>query len=194
MGLGCYLLAVEADGGDGVGVLAVLEPVKDGGLAAPVQPDHDAVVAAAGAQGDEALQRGAPLLAHARTHRDNNNSNSSNYSSITVCNVFISLCVSADLTCVRVQSQCTTELLHPPRRAAVTATLATVHCTLYSGVATVQARRFLSSGKFLCNMQDQSVELQHFKSPFPFETLAPGCHCYVFLLSTSIGGSPGPVA
>ena len=69
MGLGCYLLAVEADGGDGVGVLAVLEPVEDGGLAAPVQPDHDAVVAAAGAQGDEALQRGAPLLAHARTHR-----------------------------------------------------------------------------------------------------------------------------
>ena len=131
MGLGCYLLAVEADGGDGVGVLAVLEPVKDGGLAAPVQPDHDAVVAAAGAQGDEALQRGAPLLAHARTHRNNNNS--SNYSSINVCNVFISLCVSADLTCVRVQSQCTTELLHPPRRAAVTATLATVqtvHCTV----------------------------------------------------------------
>ena len=74
MGIGCYLLAVEADGGDGVGVLAVLEPVEDGGLAAPVQPDHDAVVAAAGAQGDEALQRGAPLLAHARTHRDNNNS------------------------------------------------------------------------------------------------------------------------
>ena len=72
MGLGCYLLAVEADGGDSVGVLAVLEPVEDGGLAAPVQPDHDAVVAAAGAQGDEALQRGAPLLAHARTHRDNN--------------------------------------------------------------------------------------------------------------------------
>ena len=45
MGLGCYLLAVEADGGDGVGVAAVLEPVEDGGLPTAVQPQEHTVIA-----------------------------------------------------------------------------------------------------------------------------------------------------
>ena len=43
--LGSYLLTVEADGGDCVGVAAVLEPVEDGGLPTPVQPQEDTVVA-----------------------------------------------------------------------------------------------------------------------------------------------------
>ena len=61
-----HLLTVESDGGSSVSVLSILEPIQDGGLAAAVQPDHDAVVAAAAAQ---AHQRGHQrLLAHVRPH------------------------------------------------------------------------------------------------------------------------------
>ena len=40
-GRGLHCLAVEADGGDGAGVLAELEPVEQGRLARALQPHHD---------------------------------------------------------------------------------------------------------------------------------------------------------
>ena len=43
--LSSYLLTVEPDGGDGVGVAAVLEPVEDGGLPTSVQPQEHTVIA-----------------------------------------------------------------------------------------------------------------------------------------------------
>ena len=61
-----HLLTVESDGGSCVCVLSVLEPVQDGGLAAAVQPDHDAVVAAAAPEAHEGRHEG--LLAHVRPH------------------------------------------------------------------------------------------------------------------------------
>ena len=54
-----HLLTVEADGGGGVCVLPMLEPVEDGGLATAVKPNHHTVVAAAAAQADQASQGGA---------------------------------------------------------------------------------------------------------------------------------------
>ena len=61
-----HLLTVESNGWSSVCVLSILEPVQDGCLATAVQPDHDAVVAAAAAEADQGGHQG--LLAHVRPH------------------------------------------------------------------------------------------------------------------------------
>ena len=60
-----YLFTVESYRWHGVGVLAILESVEDGGLPTSVKPDHHAMVASAAAEAHEALKR---LLAHSSTH------------------------------------------------------------------------------------------------------------------------------
>ena len=45
-----YLLTVEADGGDGVGVLSILESVEDGCLSAAIQTNHHTMIASAWAE------------------------------------------------------------------------------------------------------------------------------------------------